>query len=440
MNHIIGRRMIGVVVLSLPLFLAPLSSEVGATGVEDAVLMEEWGKAKRKCEKLYYGPTLEWCLRKAWLEYQTKLRGLNEAQQAPLQQLVDQAREEMDEWCSEVEKEYRPVYEKMVKAIAECKFEELEPQKIEKLNDAIENCPWPPYPFNREVRNLRILASRRKGDLRDALQEAAAAPKEGKEAEIDCECWEVPQSLKDSEILRKCRPSLLNKLNEQEKRATKVAQDYEKFERAAQRALAVARAALRECTGLAAAKSRLDKIDESPFIGCGFDIAIEMVELYSELEAKMSDLEARKQRIRGILRKTNGSISECDWTALDKQISEAMLSLPEENCTVNYPGFLDLKDQIAGLEAKKEARKKEIALLARKIKVQLKLCEGYLKPLGGGKQWQKTWDQNVVKHYNDEKMALDSYVKEASNRGYTACLRELVASETAIVRGASAEV
>jgi hypothetical protein len=157
------------------------------------------------------------------------------------------------------------------------------------------------------------------------------------------------------------------------------------------------------------------------------------------IDLKVKDLNTRWERIKQILSKNNDVIRKCDWNTLDRIKSDALNALPEKNCIKNYPNWAKALEMINDLDRKKQARLQEVQAFRNTLESQLLLTEGYLKTRGGStKDWQKTWDANVAKHYNYEKGVLDGHVGEAHNQGYADCVRDLIGRVNAMPKSLSA--
>jgi len=162
--------------------------------------------------------------------------------------------------------------------------------------------------------------------------------------------------------------------------------------------------------------------------------------LKQKIEAKIRDLDERWKKINSILSQTNQVIWKCDWNSLDRMKSDALRTLPEENCIRNYPNWAKARDMIYDLDRKRQTRLGEVQSFRDKLQSQLMLTEGYLKTRGGStKDWQKTWEENVAKHYNYEKGVLDGHVREAHNQGYADCVRDLIARANTLPKKLTAQ-
>jgi len=375
-------------------------------------------------------------------------KGLNVSDysdQAKLADLMEQSSRE----CQEKQNEIKRLYDDMRNSVEMCDFSSSEKLKKEILSVLRPGgrclCPklpdlgWIESEYSKNVDD-------RREELRKLIEKANKALEENRNLSYRCIEWKVPPDILGSELLNKCKPELIGEMKSLSEVSKRREIGFQAFKEKRVDAINDGNSSLTECRALKDSLNALNKLDPRPFETCAHSMLLQehftdpVDPLKQKIEAKIRDLDERWKKINSILSQTNQVIWKCDWNSLDRMKSDALRSLPEENCIRNYPNWAKARDMIYGLDRKKQTRLEEVQSFRDRLQSQLMLTEGYLKTRGGSTtDLQKTWEENVAKHYNYEKGVLDGHVREAHNQGYADCARDLIARANALPKNLTAK-
>lgn len=408
------------------------------------------------CRNKFEGVRLEICINEAWLFYRQskdvgKMRDYL-TDKTLIDDIYPEGQENKRLWAEYWKKirdlntnPYSPEFKitNFDNEVAYCRFENAE-NIIRNLATGRISKEFPDALIVKDSKDnqgqLRSKIDDRKRELAQAESDVAKALKEcNRSREEFCVGWEVPYDLLNSDVLQKCRPMLIPEMKQASELSKRAEMSFNHFKDKRSDEIKNAERCLAECRDLKPALDRLNALDPSPFNKCAENMLRQepgpdaVSNMKTKLDSKIRDHHDRLQRIKYILEGANNALYQCDWNALDRIKSDALKNMPEENCIRNYKDFSDLRDKIKDLDVRKQRRLDEAVWLRAKMEAHLLYCENYMKSVGARKHtWQETWDANAVKKYNEDRAALDSYVKDAYRTEIAPCLQDLIARVNAL--------
>ncbi len=417
------------------------------TQFQEGLDIFELEKAKNECRKKYEGLMREICLKEAQLAYEQTKTGTRPIRDLLQEKdLVDNLYQPGLDLIALRRKyfEEKRKFEDQHKMadfdndIAYCRFEKIE-ASLRELSTGRFSKEFPDAVSVMDAQNENSLSktklAKRKAERIQAEEAVVDALSEGRDSRELCAGWDVPYNLLTSDVLQKCRPHLISEMEQISELSKRAEAGFKTFKIKREEEVRNAGRCLAECRDLKPAIDRLNSLNPYPFNKCaermlrqesGPDLVDQVKE---KLNSKIRDLHTRYERIKNSLGGTPNVIDQCDWRALETIKSNALRSMPEENCIRNYQTFSDFRKLISDLDRRKQVRLNEFGYLRLRFLEKITSCERYLKTPGSKENvvGGKTWDKNAVDYYNLERQRLDGMVREAYEKRSANCIPDLIA-------------